>query len=162
MPASGSQPTPIYQLPDSLGAVAAKLNPDIATYQERANLLTRAQAFGAAYQSAVGDFPGDPEAGKTVPGSTLTYNSLTQVQRDLYDEWNEGASPTNPSIIPDNWPALLAANPGPVDGDNWWNWSYGQWGLDPAISADASMPQGTSFAIINGQVASIHGPTILD
>jgi hypothetical protein len=153
---------PPYQLPASLGDVATRLNPEIANYQKAEDvLMDDKKAFGQNYTEMCASFYGDPRAGTMIPGTNIPYNSLTQVQRDLYDEWNLGAGPTSPSDLPDNFADLLAQNPGPTGPGNWWNSSYNDLGLDPTQAADSSIKTVTIYTDNkNGTVSTTTGVTV--
>lgn len=141
---------PPYQIPDSVG-VPKQLNKDIATVQETANVAgMRATAFGRAYQAIISSYPGDPEAGKLIPGTKLAYNDATQVQRDIYDALQIAGKL-------DNIYDTLVANPGPTGDGEWWNWSYTAWGLNPNGAADKSLKTTSILVNDGGNISTVTG-----
>ncbi|TAK97792.1 MAG: hypothetical protein EPO08_20730 [Rhodospirillaceae bacterium] len=64
-------------------------------------------------------FPGDPLAGKTIPGSGLMHNAATTVQQ-LIEQWYESSGKERPA----GYGKMLALNAGPHEP---WNYSYDDW-----------------------------------
>lgn len=142
----------LYQIPASVG-VSAQLNADLANIQKRDAELGASDAFNTEYSEFVADYPGDLDAGKIMPGTTLNRNAMTQVQCQIYDaKCLGGVVPAGLDIQ-----GLLDANPGPGDYGNWWNWSYGDFGLDPTIAPDASLTTATVVVVENGAAKAYTG-----
>jgi hypothetical protein len=142
---------PPYQVPASLTPIATKLNQDLANIQNGANIVGRKNAMTQAYTAVLAGYPGDPDRGQIIPGTELSYDKATQVQRLIFMAYQLA------NAIPADLAAELAANPGPTGDGEWWNWSYAAWGLVPNVPADPSLVNasvlqvnGTSVAVVSG------------
>jgi hypothetical protein len=136
----------IYQIDTSL-PFAPRVNSDLTNIQEAANVVGPDEALGQAYSAAVDGYPGDPLDGTYIPGTTVGINNATTVQQMIADDYM--LAPIADKSLAD----ILTANVGPVGAQDWWNWSFTQWGLVPNVAADPSL-ENRSVLVNNGGVIS--------
>jgi hypothetical protein len=84
----------------------------------------------ALLNQAIVGYPGDPDVGTQLPGTTINYVDATQIQIAISFYYSESGT-----VPPSDMQALLVANAGPFVE---WNYSYTQFGLPGILTGGAS------------------------